>query len=169
MRWREAQDAGLEVRSRIGTPLIDRAHALLLYLDLLRSRQRPRASPNETKMDGRSSDMTTDRRASSPGSPSSESFCRLQYVGINPVSEPGEHQLMPRRPADSTRADGPPRAAIANLSKNYLCPNPMQHWYKRSASVLLSGSHRDSLRLSSTPPRPILRAWLLGCASRLGR
>ena len=57
VRWREAQDAGLEVRSRIGTLLIDRAHALLLYLDLLRSRQRPRASPDETKMDGRSSDM----------------------------------------------------------------------------------------------------------------
>ena len=72
---------------------------------------------------------TTDRRASSPGSPSSESFCRLLDVGIGPLSEPGERQLMPKRPLDSTSTDGPPRVAIAFLSKFFYCPTPMQNWY----------------------------------------
>ena len=62
MQRREAQDAGMEARLRIGTPLSDRIHALLSYHELLRSRQRPCASPDETKMDGRSSDMD-DRQA----------------------------------------------------------------------------------------------------------
>ena len=110
---------------------------------------------------------TADRRASSPGSPSSESFCRLQYVGIDPVSEPGEHQLMPRRPVDSTRADGPPRAAIANLSKNYFCPNPMSCSRSRSVSVTnklihaQSGTEREALARSLAP-----EAWFGGSPSR---
>ena len=47
---------------------------------------------------------TTNRRASAPGSPSSESFCRLWDVGIGPLSEPSERELMPKRPLDSRRA-----------------------------------------------------------------
>ena len=80
---------------------------------------------------------TTDRRASSPGSPSSESFCRLLDVGIGPLNEPGERQLMPKRPLDSTSTDGSPRVAIAFLSNQNFCRNLIRNWYGPRSRVRL--------------------------------
>jgi hypothetical protein len=57
VRWREAQDARLKARARIGAPLSAVAQALLVYLQLLCGREGPSPRTDETMMDRRSIDV----------------------------------------------------------------------------------------------------------------
>eukprot|EP00966_Prymnesium_polylepis_P286623 6620797-Prymnesium_polylepis.1 len=47
--------------------------------------------------------------ASSPGTLRASAAAASQDVGVDPLSEPGEHQLILKRPVGSTSTDGTPQ------------------------------------------------------------